>query len=50
MDKTRDAAETRSEPRQPVATAARAVKSGAALPAAASAQTQSTQFTDWAAI
>jgi len=52
MDKTRDAAETRSEPRQPVATAARAAKSGAALPATAvaSTQTQSTQFTDWAAI
>lgn len=52
MDKTRDAAETRTEPRQPVATAARAVKSGATPPAAAAVatQTQATQFTDWAAI
>lgn len=52
MDKTRDAAETRTEPRQPVATAVRAVKSGATPPAAAAVvtQTQATQFTDWAAI
>jgi|GWRWMinimDraft_6_1066014.scaffolds.fasta_scaffold11942_3 hypothetical protein len=51
MDKTRDAAETRTEPRQPVA-AVRAAKSGATPPAATAGatQTQATQFTDWASI
>lgn len=52
MDKTRDAAETRTEPRQPVAAALRATKPGATPPAATAVatQTQSTQFTDWASI
>ncbi len=51
MDKTRDAAEARTEPRQPAA-AVRAAKSGSVPPAAAAAstQTQATQFTDWASI
>ena len=52
MDKTRDVAEGRTEPRQPVAAALRATKSGTTPPAASAitSQPQPTQFTDWASI
>ncbi len=52
MDKTRDAAETRTEPRQPAITAARAASPNGSqtTPPPAGNQTQSPRFTDWASI